>query len=44
VRERGKLFPSNLLDYQTVAISLAPEACDRHSAHRKRDLDGIGKA
>jgi hypothetical protein len=44
VGQRCKLFASNFLDYETVAIPLAPQTCDRHSTHRKRDLDGISKA
>jgi hypothetical protein len=42
--QRSEFFASDFLDYETVAIPLAPETCDRHATHRKCDLDGICKA
>jgi hypothetical protein len=44
VGERGKLFAGNFFNHETVAIPLTPQTRDRHSTHRKRDLDGICKA
>jgi hypothetical protein len=44
VSQRGKFFAGNFLNNEAVTIPLAPQARDRHSAHRKRDLDGICKA
>jgi hypothetical protein len=42
--QRGKFLAGNLLNYQSVAIALTAQTRDRHSAHRKCDLHGIGKA
>jgi hypothetical protein len=44
VSQRRKFLAGNLLNYQSVAIALASQTRDRHSAHRKRDLHGISKA
>jgi hypothetical protein len=42
--QRSKFLAGNPLSYQSVAIALTAQTRDRHSAHRKCDLHGIGKA
>jgi len=42
--QRRELLAGNFLDNQAVTIALTSQTRDRHSSHRKCDLNGISKA